>query len=167
MKRKFSKNEIKILICHIFEKRGGMINKNPLILALQSCEIENYFSLNNIFLELMEDGYAKEKDKKIEIMPKGCELAAQLSGGLPHFVKEKVLGKFDFFNKNFKSSGENMVKINKNDRGYDVSCSVSGGDFDLMSLVIFAPDSECAFGIQKKFKNNAQRIYELILSEIM
>ena len=71
------------------------------------------------------------------------------------------------YKKLIKNIDENDVKIERNDLGYSVKCSISGGNFNLMDFSIFAPDIENALKIKKNFYENIEDIYSTLLSKLI
>ena len=63
-----------------------------------------------------------------------------------------------------KKEIENRVNISKNDNGFTVECSVSGGDMDLMKLNIYAPEMEQALILKKNFLDNPNKAYKVMLA---
>ncbi len=56
-----------------------------------------------------------------------------------------------------KTLRENFVDIVKTDDGFQVNCRVSGGDTDLFSFTLYAPDEEMAQLMKKNFLSPCSR----------
>ena len=63
-----------------------------------------------------------------------------------------------------KLQKENNVTIEKLENGYNVKCSISGGDIELMSVSLYLADSEQARIVKKNFYKNPQLFYKVMLA---
>ena len=61
-----------------------------------------------------------------------------------------------------KREQENKVIIRKSPWGYNVICKVSGGDFNMMELKLYAPDIHAATIIKDNFYKDPARVYSII-----
>ena len=50
------------------------------------------------------------------------------------------------------------------ENGYNVKCTISGGDVELMSVSLYVADSEQAKIIKKNFYKNPQLFYQVMLA---
>ena len=162
------KEDVKILICHIFVKIDAPLTKEIVIFCLQNLKVANFFDLNDTFSELIEKGIlALDKNSRVCISDKGREVYENLKNSLSDNIKERAYREILKYVKLSKNIKENSVKIEKTFAGYSVDCSVSGGDFDLMRISLFAPDVESALSIKKNFYANLEDVYMTILSNLL
>jgi predicted transcriptional regulator len=163
------RDEIKIMFCYIFSKNKESLTKESVILAMLSIRIANYFDINDVFSELVNGEYIKRDEsfpEKFKISNKGYEIFEQFEQNLPSSVKERILNEVKIFHEIFKNKKENESKITKITHGYEVSCSISGGEIELMKVNLYAPGLPQALGIRENFYKNPEKIYELILSNL-
>ena len=66
-----------------------------------------------------------------------------------------------------KLEKENKVVIKETKFGYEVVCTVSGGEFNMMQLTLYAPDKEFSNAIKNNFYKNPGKIYNKIMSLLM
>ena len=158
------KNEIKILICYIFEKIKTPIEKNDVILVLQAYGIANYFEVSEAFSELESNEIIKYNKNRIEITSQGKMIVEELSKKLPSTVKDKTLNSIKSYLEKTKIEKENKVIIKESEYGFNVTCIISGGNFDMLKLTIYAPDKEFANTIKNNFYKNPSAVYNYILS---
>ena len=158
------KNEIKILICYIIEKIQTPLEKNDIILVLQAYGLANYFEVSEAFWDLESNGSIKHNSGAIEITPQGKIIVEELSKKLPSTVRDKALKSIQHYIERMKIEKENKVIIRENKCGFDVTCIISGGNFDMLKLTIYAPDKEFANTIKNNFYKNPGKVYEYILS---
>ena len=158
------KNEIKILICYIISKLNATLNKSDIVLVLQAYGLANYFEVSEAFFDLESSGSIKNGEKGYEITPQGEMIVNELSKNLPLVVKDKALRAMKSYEERVKIEKENKVTVCESKYGYDVTCSVSGGEFDMMKLTLYTPDKEFADAIKSNFYKNPGKIYNKILS---
>lgn len=63
-----------------------------------------------------------------------------------------------------KTARENAVEIFKTDNGYAVNCTVSGGELELFSFKLYAPQMEQALIIKKNFLDDPGKVYKVMLA---
>lgn len=159
--------EIKILICYIFDKLDKPLTKNDVTSILQSYEIANYFDASQAFSQMVLQGNLKvydEDDNFYVITPTGRMISEELSGSLPVTIKEKSLKNAEGYFKRLKSEKENTVNMVKTEWGYMVNCKISGGDFNMLELGVYAPDINAASIIKDNFYKKPDEIYKNILT---
>lgn len=162
------KEDIKILICHIFANVDIPLTKDIVIFCLQNAKIANFFELNNSFSDLLNNGILNSDSKNtIHITDKGLLVLDSLSESISQNIKDKAINEILGYVKMIKNMNENDVEIEKISSGYLIKCSVSGGTFDLMNLSVFAPDIESALSIKRNFYKNLEDIYSGVLSKLI
>lgn len=162
------KEDIKLLICHVFANIDIPLTKDIVIFCLQNAKIANFFELNNSFSDLLNNGILTSDSKNtIHITDKGFLVLDSLSGSISQNIKDKAVNEILGYIKMIKSINENDVEIEKISSGYLIKCSVSGGTFDLMNLSVFAPDAESALSIKRNFYKNLEDIYSGVLSKLI
>lgn len=91
-------------------------------------------------------------------------IANQLDTTLAYTVKQKAYDCAINLLAQKKKERENSVEIVKTDMGYNVNCKISGGNLDLLSFSIFAPDMPQALILKKNFYENPTTFYKVILA---
>lgn len=161
------KNEIKILICFIISKIDALLKKSDITIVLQAYGLANYFDVSEAFSDLEASGSIKKVEEGFEITPQGKMIVNELSGNLPAVVKDKAINATMSYINKLKIEKENKVTICENKYGFDVNCSISGGEFDMLKLTLYAPDKEFANTIKNNFYEKPAEIYNNILSLLM
>lgn len=162
------KEDIKILICHIFANIDIPLTKDVVIFCLQNSKIANFFELNNSFSDMLNNGILTSDSKNtIHITDKGLLVLDSLSESISQNIKDKAINEILKYVKMIRNINENDVEIEKISSGYLIKCSVSGGTFDLMKLSVFAPDAESALSIKRNFYKNLEDIYSGLLSKLI
>ena len=160
-----SKNEIRILICYLLKSLKVPVSKEIILESLQKDGLANYFESSSCF-----DGLLKHKnikavdDNKYTLTEGGNTIAIQLESSLATTVKEKAFHCAMSLIEEEKKEKENKVEIAKNENGYTVKCTISGGDIDLFSFELYVPDYTQAKIVKRNFRKNPELIYKTMLS---
>ena len=152
-----SKNEIKTLICYLYNSVKENIDKG----------LANYFETSSAFDDLVTNGNlvpADDEHKTYALTENGVEIAKQLDSILAYSIKEKAYACAVKLLAVKKNEIENKVDIVKSSNGFTVKCSVSGGDMDLMKLDVYAPEMEQALILKKNFLDNPKKAYKIMLA---
>ncbi len=160
-----SKQDIKVLICYMLDKIGDM-NKQDILSALQEKGLANYFEAGEAFSELVYGGNIEiNKDsEKYTLKKSGKIISDQLYAVIPLSVRERALDSGISTLRRVKNEEENKVKIEKNEFGYTVICSISGGEFDLLRFNLYVPDIKQAEKVKENFRKDPGGIYYAVLS---
>ena len=65
-----------------------------------------------------------------------------------------------------RNEKENKVEITREEKGFRVTCHISGGDVDLMEISIYVPHEKQAKLVKSNFHENPAKIYEIILNAL-
>lgn len=161
------KQEIKILICFLLDKTEQNFTKNDITSILQMQGLANYFEVSQAFEEMVNNNNIvedKENNHYYVLTPTGKIIVDELGASLPVSVREKALDSAQRYFSRLKSEQENTVTIRKNQFGYSVSCKVSGGEFNMMELKLYAPDMHTAVTIRDNFYHDPSAVYNSVMA---
>lgn len=159
--------EIKILICFLLDKIKFPLKKNDITSILQNYGLANYFEASQAFSEMVANNNIvldSEESGEYSITPSGKMVVEELSDMIPVSIREKALKSVDSYMSRLKSEQENKVIIKKNPRGYDVICKISGGEFNMLELKIYAPNLMEATIIRDNFYRSPETLYREIMT---
>lgn len=164
-----SKYEIRILICYLLNSIKEPVSKEIIVDSICEESLANYFETSSCFDDLIEKGNIIEEGsdgdiKTYTVSENGVMIANQLDTILAYTVKEKAYDCAINLLAQKKKERENSVEIVKTDMGYNVNCKISGGNLDLLSFSIFAPDMPQAQIIKKNFYESPTTFYKVILA---
>lgn len=164
-----SKYEIRILICYLLNSIKEPVSKEIIVDSICEESLANYFETSSCFDDLIEKGNIIEEGsdgdiKTYTVSENGVMIANQLDTILAYTVKVKAYDCAINLLAQKKKERENSVEIVKTDMGYNVNCKISGGNLDLLSFSIFAPDIPQAQIIKKNFYENPTTFYKVILA---
>ena len=138
-----------------------------IINVLQGHELANYFEVGDALSSLTDLGNVREGDDgRFALEPQGVTVADNLDVLLPLSVRDKAVAAALSMLATARAERENSVTTAKTERGYNVTCKVSGGDMDLMQLKVYVPDLHQARIVKKNFHRDPQRIYSLLLAAL-
>ena len=143
------------------------MDKGIVIQAILKQGLANYFETSSAFDDLVMNGNlipADDEHKTYSLTKNGAEIAKQLDSTVAYTIKEKAYACAVKLLAEKKKEIENKVNIMKNDNGFTVECSVSGGDMELMKLDIYAPEMEQALILKKNFLDNPKKAYKIMLA---
>ena len=96
----------------------------------------------------------------------GKIIANEFENALPVYVKDNAVLAIKLYTQRIKNSQENRAQIRKIRNGYQVECQISGGDFDLLSMNVFAPDESSALTVKENFYKDPAKVYDAVLAAL-
>ncbi len=160
----WNKNDIRILLCYILSSVDGPLSQDSISQIVQGEALANYFEVRDALDSLLKQGNAEERDGLYTVTESGREIAASLDVTLPLSVRDKALKAAMRLMAEARARRENRVDVEKTDRGFQVTCHISGGDLDLMSISLFVPDRGQAELVERNFYQDPEGVYKLLLS---
>ena len=160
-----SKNEIRILICYLIKSVKAPVSKELILESLQKDGLANYFEASACFDDLVKNRHITVNDNNKYILTEdGMMIATQLEDSLAYTVKEKAFHCVMMLLEEEKTERENKVEIVKNERGYNVKCSITSEGLTILSLEFYVPDYEQAKLVKKNFRKNPELLYKTTIS---
>ncbi len=164
-----SKYEIKTLICYLYYSVKENMSRDLVIEAIREDELANFFEVSAAFDELVSDKSLVEADsvdgeQTYTLSENGRMIAMQLDSTVAYSVKDKALKCAIKLLADKKTARENYVDIEKTENGFNVKCTVSGGDVDMLSFTLYAPDIDQAEIIKKSFLSYPSTVYKSMLA---
>ncbi len=168
--RLLSINDIKLLLCYIICNSPVAVSREALLEVLQSYGYVNYFDAAAAFSELLSDESIREDAENkgyYSVTSKGRLISHELKRGLPSRIREKALAATINLLSKVKNEKENKIKVSKEENGFCVKASISGGgSLNLMSFALYVPDEDQAKLIKKNFLDSPQMVYECMLAAL-
>ena len=145
------------------------MDKGTIIEAVQNQGLANYFETSSCFDDLIVHNNIElvdDKNRLYFLTPNGNMVASQLENTLPVSVKEKAYTCAISLLNEKRIEKESPVSITKTDKGFNVNLRISGGDMDLVSIDVYAPDIKQAKIMKKNFHRNPELVYKLIMGSL-
>lgn len=164
-----SKYEIKTLICYLYYSVKENISRDLIIESIMEDELANFFEVSAAFDELVNDKKLIESEvvdgeQTYVLSDEGKMIAELLDSTVAYSVKEKSLKCALKLLADRKTARENYVEIEKTESGFNVICTVSGGDIELLKFTLYAPDIDQAQIIKKSFLSYPSTVYKAMLA---
>ena len=164
-----SKYEIKTLICYLYYSVKENMSRDLIIEAIREDELANFFEVSAAFDELVADRNLIEcasdgSETVYSLSDNGKMIAEQLDSTLAYSVKDKAVRCALKLLADRKTARENFVDIERTESGFNVKCTVSGGDIDLLSFTLYAPDIEQEKKKKKSFLSYPSTVYKTMLA---
>ncbi len=160
-----SKSEIRTLICYMLKSVSTPMTKENVISALMEKGLANYFECGSCFEDLLRNNNIEEvEENKYTITKAGELIARELEDTLAPTVRERAVQCALTLIERERKEKDNKVTIKKGENGYTVTCTISGGDMDLLSFSLYVPDITQARLIRKNFYKNPTMFYSVIIA---
>ncbi len=160
----WNQNDIRILICYVLHSVDAPLSREDIGALLQKKALANYFEVGDALAALERLGHITVQDGFCQIERTGREIAATLGDTLPLSVRDKALEAALVLLSQARVQRENRVEITEGEKGFKVSCHISGGDMDLMEVSLYVPDRPQAELVRQNFYKDPEGAYRLLLS---
>lgn len=163
----WNKNDIRILLCYILASVNAPLSRESISEIVQGKALANYFEVGDALDSLLKQGNVScEEDGSFTLTSSGREIAASLDATLPLSVRDKALEAAMRLVAEAKARRENRVEVSKEENGYQVTCHISGGETDLMSVALHVPDKAQAELVERNFYRDPEGVYRLLLAAL-
>ncbi len=162
-----TKTEIRILICYLLSSVQEPLSKEALTAILTENGLANYFETAEALGDLAEKGIltvGKGQPRMYSAGGSARMIAGQLETELPPTVRRRALCAAVSLLGKVKREKENTVEIRKTSRGFLVTCHISGGEEDLMSVSLRVPDRMQADLVRENFQRSPETVYRVFLA---
>lgn len=163
----WTKNDVRILICYILSSVREPLSREDLCGIIQGKALANYFETGEALTALEERGHIRRQGEGYTATDTGREIAQRLDVELPLAVRDKALAAAMEALALGRAQRENRVEVEEAQRGYRVTCHISGGGgMDLMSVALYVPDREQAALARENFYKDPDGVYRLMLAAL-
>lgn len=163
----WNKNDIRILLCYILASVNAPLSRESISEIVQGKALANYFEVGDALESLQKQGNVLcDADGNFTVTDSGREIAANLDATLPLSVRDKALEAAMRLVAEAKARRENRVELHPDENGYRVTCHISGGETDLMSVSLYVPDKAQAELVERNFYRDPEGVYRLLLAAL-
>jgi hypothetical protein len=162
-----TKSDIRILICYLLTSIKAPLAKDDLIRIAVDNGLANYFELVGAISEMAEKGIitiSGDNGEFCSATDTAFMISKQLDAELPPSVRQKARNAAIALLAKAKREQENRVEIEPVERGYRVTCHISGGKEDLMNFSLCVPDLAQANTVKENFQNSPETVYRMLLA---
>ena len=160
-------NQIRILICYLLSSVDAPLSRQDIIGIMQDNGLANYFEVTDALAELLGNGNITADAEHPDLLSATRQarmIAKQFDAAVPLSVRERAVSAAVNLLAAAKRERENKVEINRTERGYNVTCHVSGGDMELMSFSLYVPDLFQARMVKRNFHRAPENVYRMMLA---
>lgn len=161
-----TKNDIRILICYLLSGVNAPLSGEDLSRIMQEKSLANYFEASDALSYLVSQGNVNRDGDLYTITDTGREIADSLDVTLPLSVRDKALEAALTLLAHARTERENRVELERLEKGFRVTCHISGGELDLMTISLFVPDEKQAQMVKTNFHRDPAAIYQLLLAAL-
>jgi hypothetical protein len=158
-----TRNEIRILICYLLASIDAPLAKADLIDIIVQNGIANYFETADVSAKGVIR-VSSDPEELCSPTDSARMISKQLDSDLPATVRHSAQNAAINLLAKAKRERENHVEISRAEKGYSVTCHISGGDTDLMSFSLTVPDSAQAKIVRENFQESPETVYRMLLA---
>lgn len=162
---------VKIIVCYIIEKCGGRVSEDMLIDVIRDCDIVDYFSFTEALRGLIGNETVTEESvdgkKQLLLTQKGLHGAEYYELSIPIYYRRACLNSIIRFRASEELSSVVESSVTETDDGAVLSLSINDGSHKLISVSLYAPDTEQARYMEDKIKTNPAMFYKKTLEYIL
>ncbi len=163
----WNKNDIRILLCYILSSVDAPLDREDISQIIQRKALANYFEVGDALAALVKQGnVSRDEGGFYTITAAGREIARNLDVTLPLSVRDKALEAAIRLMADARARRENRVEISETEKGCQVTCHISGGTLDLMTVSLYVPDRAQAERVEQNFYRDPEGVYKLLLSSL-
>lgn len=163
----WNRNDIRILLCYILNSVNAPLSAESISQIVQGKALANYFETGDALAALLRQGNVSvDENGDYTVTDKGREIARNLDAALPLSVRDKALEAAVRLMADAKARRENHVEIEETENGFRVTCHISGGKMELMSVSLYVPDRAQAKLVEQNFYKDPEGVYKLLLSSL-
>lgn len=162
----WSQNDVRILVCYLLSSVGAPLSRAALSQIVQEKGLANYFEVGDAVAALLAQGNLREEGDDLTVTESGREIAERLDASLPLSVRDKALEAALRLLAESRARRENRVTVTQGEDGCLVTCHISGGERDLMTVSLTVPDKRQAALVEGNFYRNPESVYRLLLSAL-
>lgn len=161
----WNQNDIRILLCYVLSSVDGPLSGEDISQIVQGKALANYFEVGDALASLLKQGnIRKDENGLYTVTDAGREIAESLDATLPLSVRDKALEAAVRLMAEARARRENRVEIEETEKGFQITCCVSGGEMDLMKISLYVPDRAQAELVERNFYKDPAGVYKLLLS---
>ena len=162
----WNKNDIRILLCYILASVNAPLARQDLTRIIQEKGLANYFEAEDALAWGQDFSAVLDYVEEHGIQAAGREIAHSLDATLPLSVRDKALKAAFTLLAHARAQRENRVDLRETEQGLQVTCHVSGGDTDLMTLSLYVPDKAQAEMVRECFFQDPEGLYQLVMATL-
>lgn len=162
-----SQNDIRILVCYLLQSVPVPLSQEDISDILQEKALANYFEIQDAVASLLKlENIEETPAGLLQLRESGTQIAQQLDTSLPLTVRDKALEGAMKMLTRARNEQDHKVEITETAEGCRITCHISGGAQELMSISLYVPDRLQADLVKEHFYRDPGKVYELLLGAL-
>ncbi len=163
-----TKTETRILLCYILDCVSSPVTRKQIDEVLVGEELVNYFVLAESLSQLLQQNLIEGNDEDgYAITESGRTVANTLASDVPVSVRNAAVRGVILAQQYAAKEMAHRCDITKEDHGYSVKCGIGDGTGQLFQMTLYMPDDLSAEEVKKRFVENGDTVYKLVLATLM
>ena len=161
--------DVKVLVLFVAARSNYPMTVQEIYELCYQDECLSYFDVCTAVPEMVTSGHLKEVEQnRYEITDKGRQDGELTADSIAYTVKQRAENAVNRFNRQLRRSSYVKTRVIPRDGG-DCSVIMSLDDEvgNLMTLELMAPDQRQAVRLSKLFERKAERVYSVLMSELL
>ena len=160
--------DVKVLILFVMSRVSYPVNIQQIYELSYQDDCLSYFDVCTALPEMVASGHLVEAEDHYEITEKGRQDGALTEDSIAFTVKQKAENAIVRFNLQLRRSSfvKNRI-LPREDDTYTVMMTLDDETGNLMNLELMAPNRRQALRLSKFFEQKAERVYNLVMSELL
>lgn len=158
--------EIRILLCYIMDSLDMPVSRAQLEEVLLGEELVNYFAMAESLTQLILQKLLVENSGMLCITEQGRTVARNLAQDVPRTVRDTAVRGVIRAQQYAAKAAAHKSEVIKTGTGRNVVCSIGDDIGPLFKLELYMPDDLTAKAVQKKFIENGDFVYKLVLAAL-
>lgn len=161
----YNSHEIKILVCYMLNGAGEPMPRQAVLEIIAGNGMANHFETGNAIDELIRhDNIIENEDGTLVLTETGCQIADTLAGMIPYTLRERSVKAALQLSTRIRRERENSVKIEKLEKGCDVTCTINDNNQPILTFTLRVADRMQAQLVRENFLNNPVLLYRSLLA---
>ncbi len=162
-----TKTETRILLCYILDCVSSPVTRKQIDEVLVGEELVNYFVLAESLSQLLQQNLIEGSDEGGYILtPAGQTVAHTLANDVPVSVRDVAVRGVILAQQYAAKEMAHRCDITKVDHGYSVKCDIGDDTGQLFQMTLYMPDDLSAEEVKKRFIENGDTVYKLVLATL-
>ena len=160
--------DVKVLILFVMARVNYPVTSNEVYELCYQDDCLSYFDVCTALPEMVASGHLLETEERYEITEKGRQDGALTEDSIAFTVKQKAENAIVRFNLQLRRSSFVKTRVlPREDDTYTVMMTLDDETGNLMNLELMAPNRRQALRLSKFFEQKAERVYNLVMSELL
>lgn len=161
--------DVKVLILYVAARAKYPLSLQALYELCYQDDKLSYFDVCVAVPELVASGHLQqEEDGQYRITEKGRKNEALTADGIAYPVRQRALAAVERFNREAHRSGLLRTQVLARANGdFSVVMGLDDELGNLMTLELTAPSQKQARALEKAFRENAEQLYQSIMTELL